>query len=55
MLAVYGGFVEVLPDRVRVLADAAEFCERNRRGEGAAAPGRSQQTVGKSSRSTCWR
>jgi F-type H+-transporting ATPase subunit epsilon len=23
-LAVYGGFVEVLPDRVRVLADAAE-------------------------------
>jgi F-type H+-transporting ATPase subunit epsilon len=24
-LAVYGGFVEVLPDRVRVLADAAEF------------------------------
>jgi F-type H+-transporting ATPase subunit epsilon len=26
-LAVYGGFVEVLPDRVRVLADAAEFRE----------------------------
>jgi len=24
-LAVYGGFVEVLPDSVRVLADAAEF------------------------------
>lgn len=24
-LAVYGGFVEVLADRVRVLADAAEF------------------------------
>lgn len=24
-LAVYGGFVEVMPDRVRVLADAAEF------------------------------
>ena len=24
MLAVYGGFVEVLPDRVRILADAAE-------------------------------
>jgi len=24
VLAVYGGFVEVLPDRVRVLADAAE-------------------------------
>ena len=23
-LAIYGGFVEVLPDRVRVLADAAE-------------------------------
>src|SRR5277367_3395371 len=26
-LAVYGGFVEVLPDRVRVLADAAEHKE----------------------------
>ena len=26
-LAVYGGFVEVLADRVRVLADAAEFGE----------------------------
>jgi len=25
VLAVYGGFVEVMPDRVRVLADAAEF------------------------------
>ncbi len=24
-LAVYGGFVEVLPERTRVLADAAEF------------------------------
>ena len=24
MLAVYGGFVEVQPDRVRILADAAE-------------------------------
>jgi F-type H+-transporting ATPase subunit epsilon len=24
VLAVYGGFVEVLPDRVRVLADGAE-------------------------------
>lgn len=24
VLAVYGGFVEVLPDKVRVLADAAE-------------------------------
>ena len=27
VLAVYGGFVEVLPDRVRVLADAAEHKE----------------------------
>jgi F-type H+-transporting ATPase subunit epsilon len=27
VLAVYGGFVEVLPDRVRVLADAAEMRE----------------------------
>ena len=27
VLAVYGGFVEVLPDRVRVLADGAEFRE----------------------------
>jgi F-type H+-transporting ATPase subunit epsilon len=26
-LVVYGGFVEVLPDRVRVLADSAEFRE----------------------------
>ena len=25
VLAIYGGFVEVLPDRVRVLADGAEF------------------------------
>jgi F-type H+-transporting ATPase subunit epsilon len=25
ILVVYGGFVEVLPDRVRVLADSAEF------------------------------
>ena len=27
VLAVYGGFVEVLPDRVRVLADSAEHKE----------------------------
>ena len=27
VLAVYGGFVEVLPDRVRVLADGADFRE----------------------------
>jgi F-type H+-transporting ATPase subunit epsilon len=27
VLAVYGGFVEVLPDRIRVLADAAEHRE----------------------------
>jgi F-type H+-transporting ATPase subunit epsilon len=27
VLAVYGGFVEVLPDRIRVLADGAEFRE----------------------------
>ncbi|MGD1071734.1 MAG: ATP synthase F1 subunit epsilon [Bryobacteraceae bacterium] len=27
VLAIYGGFVEVLPDRVRVLADGAEFRE----------------------------
>ena len=27
VLAVYGGFVEVLPDRVRVLADGAEHRE----------------------------
>ena len=27
VLAVYGGFVEVLPDRVRVLADGAEYRE----------------------------
>ena len=27
VLAVYGGFVEVLPDRIRVLADAAEHKE----------------------------
>ena len=27
ILVVYGGFVEVLPDRVRVLADSAEFRE----------------------------
>jgi F-type H+-transporting ATPase subunit epsilon len=27
VLAVYGGFVEVLPDQVRVLADAAEHKE----------------------------
>ena len=27
VLAVYGGFVEVLPDRVRVLADAAQHKE----------------------------
>src|ERR1035437_978001 len=27
VVAVYGGFVEVLPDRVRVLADAAEHRE----------------------------
>ena len=27
VIAVYGGFVEVLPDRVRVLADGAEHSE----------------------------
>jgi F-type H+-transporting ATPase subunit epsilon len=27
VLAVYGGFVEVLPDRIRVLADGADFRE----------------------------
>jgi F-type H+-transporting ATPase subunit epsilon len=27
VLAVFGGFVEVLPDRIRVLADGAEFRE----------------------------
>lgn len=34
-LAVYGGFVEILPDRVRVLADAAEFASEINREKAA--------------------
>jgi F-type H+-transporting ATPase subunit epsilon len=32
-LAIYGGFVEVLPDSVRVLADSAEFATEINRAE----------------------